>query len=241
MKGLRYQLKRCFHPEAGCGTLNNMKPNNILGKVANMKRRPVALLLAAVFMLSVVPVFSPSARAASGDSASYSWVDYETASLWFDDGTVVDAYVCCPCTYPEDLSMVGSWGNDIFTLDSFMTQAFELKGNINNCYGITIGYSIDSVAYGQDAILAAGMKAGMRMNGTWSFGDYHTELDAPLYDGIYYSVYNKTPGTLSAVTVVPAHPINTRFSYSGSMMYDMRLYFATEEAAELYMNSVFSG
>lgn len=159
---------------------------------------------------------------------------FETASLKIG-GAEVTAYAVRPFDLTDNWGTVGYWGSR-FAFGSTETTAFELKGAIRNCYGVTFTYAVDNVDYGD--LESVGIKPGMRMGKKWTCGDKGTTVYPVTGEPYEFTVLNKKPGTLSAVTVVTDRAMNSRLSYSGSYWPDFTLWFASEDAAESYAASL---
>ena len=165
---------------------------------------------------------------------------FESVLLTFDDGTAVTAYAARP------IGLIGSWDSfghlgDRFSFNSTLTNAFEMNGDISDCYGITIAYTVDSIKNGETTLVSAGLKPGIRMDGKWDSGDFYSIVTPVVGERLYLTAIHKNPGKLSAYTIVMNQVVRGKVSWRDSFWSDTTLYFATQSAAENYIRSLIGG
>ena len=158
-------------------------------------------------------------------------------TIIFKDGIKITAYVVDVFKYVDDWSEVGLWG-DLFSFGSVRGQPFELRGAVTECYGVSFSYTVTAT---EGDPFEAGFKGGVRFGsgkGKWTYGDYEETVMLKNGDPGEIRVWLKEPQNIVAFTAVTAKVLSKAASWTSNLSKDLKLYFRTEKAAQLYLDSL---
>lgn len=161
--------------------------------------------------------------------------EFGEKTIIFNDGVKVTAYVVDVFKYVNDWSDIGFWGGS-FSFGSVMGQPFELRGAVTECYGVSFTYTATAT---EGDPFEAGFKGGIRLGKRdWKNGDYEETVMLKNGEPGEIRVWMKEPDNVTAFTCVTAKVLRKKAAWTSEVARDLKLYFKTEKAAQLYIDSL---
>lgn len=147
----------------------------------------------------------------------------------------IQAYEVNVLDYVSDLDDAIQWSTEAINFGSTNGIYTQLKGVINNCYGISAVMELTEKRNLPDSV---GFKIGLLNGKKGDYGSYHNSVKLNVGESGTLKCFNRTTKDFNGFTNMTSHVVTGHYFYYDYQYSGLSLYFADLQSAKRYIASI---